>query len=63
MNDPLVYSLSGTNAASFTIDAGTGQLSVGQNVALDYETKRSYRVTVEVTDGVRTRWATTKTPT
>ena len=51
VNDPLVYSLSGTNAASFTIDSGTGQLQVGDKVALDYETKRSYRVTVEVTDG------------
>ena len=51
VNDPLVYSLSGTDAASFAIDAGTGQLSLATAVTLDYETKRSYRVTVEVTDG------------
>ena len=51
VNDPLVYSLTGTDAASFTIDSGTGQLQVGQNVELDFEGKRSYRVTVQVTDG------------
>ena len=52
-NDTLYYSLSGTDAdaASFTIDSGTGQLRVAQGVTLDYEGKRSYRVTVEVTDG------------
>ena len=51
VNDPLAYSLSGTDAASFTIDVGTGQIRLAQNVTLDYEGKRSYRVTVEVTDG------------
>ena len=51
VNDPLVYSLTGTDADSFTIDAGTGQLALAQNVDLDFEGTRSYRVTVEVTDG------------
>ena len=51
VNDPLVYSLTGTDADSFTIDAGTGQLALAQDVELDYEGKRSYRVTVQVTDG------------
>ena len=51
VNDPLVYSLTGTDAASFTIDAGTGQIRLAQDATLDYEGKRSYRVTVEVTDG------------
>ena len=51
VNDPLSYSLSGTDAASFTIDSGTGQLRLAQGVTLDYEGKRTYRVTVEVTDG------------
>ena len=51
VNDPLVYSLTGTDAASFAIDAGTGQIRLAQGVTLDYEGKRSYRVTVEVTDG------------
>ena len=35
--DTLTYSHSGADAASFTIDTGTGQLRVG--VALDFETK------------------------
>ena len=52
VNDPLVYSLlAGTDAASFTIDSSTGQLRVAPGVELDFEGKRSYRVTVEVTDG------------
>ena len=51
VNDPLAYSLSGTDAASFTIDEGTGQIRLASDVELDYEGKRTYRVTVEVTDG------------
>ena len=51
VNDPLVYSLTGTDAASFAIDAGTGQIRLAADVTLDYEGKRTYRVTVEVTDG------------
>ena len=51
VNDPLVYSLTGTDAASFTIDAGTGQITLAPGVTLDYEGKRTYRVTVQVTDG------------
>ena len=51
VNDPLAYSLSGTDAASFTIDSSTGQISLAAGTQLDYEGKRSYRVTVEVTDG------------
>ena len=50
VNDPLVYSLTGTDAASFTIDS-LGQIRVAAGVTLDYEGKRTYRVTVEVTDG------------
>ena len=50
-DDALTYSLSGTDRASFTIDANTGQLRLAWGVKLDYEGKRSYRVTVEVTDG------------
>ena len=51
VNDPLAYALSGTDAASFTIDSSTGQLRVAASAMLDYEDKRTYRVTVEVTDG------------
>ncbi len=49
-DDDLTYSLSGTDSASFTIDAGSGQLSVGASTVLDYETKKSYTVTVGVSD-------------
>ena len=38
-NDTLTYTLSGADAASFGIDATTGQLKT--KAALDYETKRS----------------------
>ena len=51
VNDPLAYSLTGTAAASFTIDAGTGQISLAQGATLDYEGKRTHRFTVQVTDG------------
>ena len=51
VNDPLAYSLTGTDAASFTIDAGTGQIRLASGVTLDYEGKRTHRFTVQVTDG------------
>ncbi len=47
--DTLTYSLTGTDAAAFSIDTSTGQLQT--NAALDYETKSSYSVTVSVSDG------------
>ena len=51
-NDPLAYSLTGTDAASFTIDASTGQMQARVRASmLDYEGKRTYRFTVLVTDG------------
>ena len=46
----LEYSLGGDDAASFAIDAATGQLMT--MAALDHEAKGSYTVTVMVTDGV-----------
>ena len=46
--DTLEYSLNGTDASSFSIDASTGQLKTG--AALDFETKSSYSVTVGVSD-------------
>ena len=48
--DLLDYSLSGPDADLFTIDVQHGQLGVGPNVTLDYEGKRTYRVTVSVSD-------------
>ncbi|MYD35509.1 MAG: hypothetical protein F4X20_00565, partial [Dehalococcoidia bacterium] len=50
-NDPLTYTLSGTDAALFTVDSNTGQIRVASGAELDFETKRTLRVTVEVTDG------------
>ena len=47
-NDPLTYSLSGTDAPSFRIASGSGQLRT--HAALDFETKDSYSVTVLVLD-------------
>ena len=51
-NDVLTYSLSGTDAALFTIGTNNGQVRVAQDATLDFERKRSLRVTVEVTDGL-----------
>ena len=47
-DDTLTYTLSGTDASSFTIDESTGQLMTMAD--LDYETKTTYRVTVTATD-------------
>ena len=47
-NDTLTYSLDATGAASFDIDASSGQLRT--KAALDHETKSSYTVTVSVRD-------------
>ena len=49
--DTISYSLTGEEAAGFTIDAG-GQIAVGQGVTLDYESgKTTYTMTVEIHDG------------
>ena len=48
-NDTLIYSLGGTDAASFSINSESGQLQTTS--VLDYETKTSYSVTVSVDDG------------
>ena len=46
--DTLTYSLEGTDAASFGIDSGTGQLST--SAALNFEAKSTYSVVVRATD-------------
>ena len=46
--DALTYALGGTDAASFDIDTGSGQLM--SLAALDYETKATYSVTVTASD-------------
>ena len=48
-NDALTYTLSGLDAASFDIEPTTGQLRT--RTALDYETKRTYTLTVTASDG------------
>ena len=47
-SDTLIYTLGGTDAASFDIGSATGQLMTKE--ALDYETKSSYEVMVTATD-------------
>ncbi len=47
--DTLVYSIGGTDAASFDFNTSTAQITT--KAALDYETKPSYSVTVSVRDG------------
>ena len=47
-DDTLTYSLRGNYAASFSIESTTGQLKT--LAALNYETKRNYRVTLVVDD-------------
>ncbi len=51
-NDALTYTLSGTDADAFDIDSTTGQLKT--KVALDYETKSQYMVTITASDGTLT---------
>ena len=48
-NDTLIYTLGGTDQASFSIDSDTGQLKT--KAPLDYETKNRYTVRVFVSDG------------
>ena len=48
--DTLTYSLTGTDAGSFTINSISGQIMVGTGTMLDFEDKASYTVTVGATD-------------
>ena len=51
-NDTLTYSLEGTDAASFEIDSGTGQIKTVTGVTYDHEaTQNTYSVTVKAADG------------
>ena len=47
----LAHTLSGTDADSFSIVAGTGQIRTKDGVTYDYETKDRYSVTVVAEDG------------
>ena len=48
-NDPLSYTLSGRNAASFDIVSSSGQLQT--DASLNYETKNTYTVIITASDG------------
>ena len=48
-NDTLTYSLTGDDASSFDINSSTGQIRT--DAALDYETKDTYHLAVQVRDG------------
>ena len=50
-DDRLTYSLTGTDAAAFDIDAASGQILTKTGVTYDHEAQSSYSVTVSVTDG------------
>ena len=50
--DDLTYSIgSGTDSDHFDVDSATGQLSVAPGASLDFETKPSLEVAVQVADG------------
>ena len=49
--DALTYSLGGDDASLFTIDSATGQIILNDDLAPDYETRESYRLTVTAMDG------------
>ena len=50
-DDTLTYSLQGTDAASFDIDSGTGQIKTKANVDYNYEAKFDYKMTAKAADG------------
>ena len=61
--DPITYSLSGAAAAAFTIDAGSGQISLGAATSLDRAVARSYIGLVTASDSYPGSTAATQTVT
>ena len=62
-SDSLTYSLTSTDASSFTVD-NTGQIKVGSATTLDHESaKNTYTVVVQVTDSKDAAGNTEATPT
>ena len=49
--DNLTYSLEGTDAGSFTIDSGTGEIKTKTGVTYNYEEKFGYEMTAKAEDG------------
>ena len=50
-SDALTYSLEGTDAASFDIVSGTGEIKTVSTATYNYESKKTYSVTVRADDG------------
>ena len=50
-SDTLTYSLEGTDAASFAIDSGTGEIKTKAGVTYNYEAKFDYEMTAKADDG------------
>ena len=50
-DDTLTYSLEGTDAGSFDIDSGTGEIKTRSGVTYNYETKFTYEMTAKAEDG------------
>ncbi|PQO44689.1 beta strand repeat-containing protein [Blastopirellula marina] len=46
----LTYSLSGTDSSLFDINSSTGEITIASGATFDYETTKSYALTVTVTD-------------
>ena len=52
--DSLTYSLTGTDASSFSIGSGSAQLSLASGTSLDADTKSSYSINVVASDDAAT---------
>ena len=50
-NNSLTFSLSGTNASYFAINASTGAITVAAGAVLNFEGVNTFNLTAEVTDG------------
>ena len=49
--DDLTYTLGGADVADFRIDSASGQITVGPDTSLDFETKSMYALAVMASDG------------
>ena len=49
--DTLTYTLGGADMADFEIDSASGQITVGPDTSLDFETKSMYALAVTASDG------------
>ena len=50
-DDTLTYNLEGTDAGSFAIDSGTGEIKTKTGVTYDYEKMRDHEMTAKADDG------------